>query len=85
MTPFRQGRIKRRMLGVAALVAAALLALPGGASAFDAKLKRYPYLTDLVGTSVIVNWATDISLQNGVVKYGQVGTEACTAHTVAAT
>jgi uncharacterized repeat protein (TIGR01451 family) len=70
------------VLGVAAsIVAASLLALPAGASGYDAKLKRYPYLTDLIGTSVIVNWATDISLQSAVVKYGQVGTETCAAHT----
>ena len=44
-----------------------------GAAAFDAKLKRYPYLTDLVGTSVMVNWATDISATSAVVKYGLAG------------
>ncbi len=72
------------MLGLA-VAATVLLVLPAGASSYDAKLKRYPYLTDLVGTSVIVNWATDISLQTGAVKYGQVGTEACNAHTATAT
>jgi uncharacterized repeat protein (TIGR01451 family) len=84
MRPIGQGWTHRRVLGMAAsIVAAWVLALPGGASGFDAKLKRYPYLTDLVGTSVMVNWGTDISLQNGVVKYGQVGAESCTAHTAA--
>ena len=56
--------------------------LPAGASGYTAQLKRYPYLTDLVGTSVMVNWGTDITAQSGVVKYGRVGAEACDAHTV---
>ena len=71
--------------GVASLVALALLALPTGASAFDAKLKRYPYLTDLVGSSVIVNWATDMSAQSAVVKWGEAGSGSCTANTATAT
>src|SRR5687768_11135697 len=58
----------------AAVVAVVLLILPSGASAaYDVKLKRYPYLTDLVGTSVMVNWATDISFTSGLVKYGPAG------------
>ena len=73
------------MAGIASIVTLALFALPAGSSAFDAKLKRYPYLTDLVGSSVIVNWATDISAQSAVVKWGRVGSESCTANTTTAT
>ena len=78
------GRVLR-VAGAASMVTVALWVLPTGASAFDAKLKRYPYLTDLVGSSAIVNWATDISAQSAVVKWGQVGAESCTANTTTAT
>src|SRR6185503_16723024 len=58
----------------AAMAAVLFMVLPSGASAaFDAKLKRYPYLTDLVGTSVMVNWATDISSTSATVRYGVAG------------
>ena len=67
------------------MVMAVLVMLPASASAYDVKLKRYPYLTDLVGSSVIVNWATDLSAQSAVVKWGQVGSESCTANTTTAT
>ena len=72
-------------LALAMLAAALLLALPAGASGYIAQLKRYPYLTDLVGTSVGVNWGTDRSSINGAVKWGKVGTESCTAHTTVGT
>ena len=63
---------------------AALALLPSGASgAYDAKLKRYPYLTDLVGTSVMVNFGTDITSTSALVKYGPPGN--CTANTSTAT
>ncbi len=55
------------------------------AFAYNPKLRRYPYLTDLVGPYVTINWATDTSSQAGSVTYGQVGSEPCTAHSVAAT
>ena len=68
---------------VLTLVALAL-ALPGVASAYEPQLMRYPYLTDVVGTSATVNWATDRSRTNGRIKYGEVGTESCTARTLTA-
>ena len=75
----------RRVWGITAAMAAVfIVVLPGSASAFDAKLKRYPYLTDLVGTSVMVNWATDISATSAVVKYGLNGST-CNTTTVTAT
>ena len=48
--------VVRRALagGVVASLGAVVLAACGPAP----QLTRYPYLTDLVGTSVIVNWAT---------------------------
>ena len=82
------GRTNARwILGTPALavLVALLLALPAEASGYIAQLKRYPYLTDLVGTSVGVNWGTDRSSINGAVKWGKVGTESCTAHTTVGT
>src|SRR5687767_13718221 len=73
------------MLGMAGVALMVVAALPAAASGYEAQLKRYPYLTDLVGSSVIVNWATDISAQSAVVKWGQLGTESCDAHTTVAT
>src|SRR5688572_18732582 len=69
----------------AAIAAVVVMALPSGAAAaYDVKLKRYPYLTDLVGTSVMVNWATDISATSAVVKYGLPG-GTCDTNSVTAT
>ncbi len=55
------------------------------AAAYDPKLRRYPYLTDLVNGHVAINWATDGSSTIGSVTYGRVGVESCTANSVAAT
>ena len=55
------------------------------AAAYSTKLRRYPYLTDLVGPHVTINWATDNSSTSGYVTYGAVGVEPPTAHSVAAT
>ena len=53
--------------------------------AVSAELKRYPYLTDVVGDAATVNWGTTRLSNQGVLKYGKVGAEACNAHTVATT
>src|SRR5688500_3714516 len=75
----------RRVWGIAAAMAAVLVfALPGSASAYDLKLKRYPYLTDLAGTSATVNFGTDISATSAVVKYGLNGSN-CDTHVATAT
>ncbi len=52
---------------------------------FNPALRRYPYLTDLVGGNVTVNWATDRSNTKATVAYGEVGVESCTARQVPAT
>src|SRR5512134_7380 len=69
-----------------------LMALSGISSASSAPLnsyspalRRYPYLTDVVSSYATINWATDRSESSGGVRYGKVGTEACTAHYVIAT
>ena len=69
------------------LVAGAALAPTPALGAPSSSLTRYPYLTDLVGGSVTVNWATTrTSAVTGSVAIGKLGTEpACASRTVAAT
>lgn len=82
---------RRRVRGriVVAIMAVALgigaVSLPTASATVASSLRRYPYLTDLVGGAVTVNWATTTAVGAGSVAYGRSGTEACTAHTVAAT
>jgi hypothetical protein len=52
---------------------------------YNPALRRYPYLTDAVGSAMTINWATDRSEISGGVRFGKVGAEACTAHYVPAT
>jgi hypothetical protein len=55
---------------------------------FDPKLRRYPYLTDVVGSSATVNWATDRSAATGALKWGTrspVTGGSCTTNSVTAT
>ena len=55
------------------------------AGGYASQLQRYPYLTDLVNSYATINWATDQSNSTGAVRWGKVGSEACTAHYVPAT
>ncbi|MBN2117998.1 MAG: DNRLRE domain-containing protein, partial [Anaerolineales bacterium] len=52
---------------------------------YSSQLRRYPYLTDVVGPYATINWATDRSETSGGVRFGKVGSESCTAHYVPAT
>ncbi len=54
-------------------------------SSYSAALRRYPYLTDVVGSYATINWGTDRSEMSGAVRFGKVGSESCTAHYVTAT
>ncbi|HWC24012.1 MAG TPA: metallophosphoesterase [Flexivirga sp.] len=70
---------------IIAILAAVLVLVGAGtgragsvASAMDAHLSRAPYLTDLVGLGVAVNFATDRSATNATVTYGPVTTSGCT-------
>ena len=77
-----------RPFGAVLLVLASLAAAAASpAAAAVPQLKRYPYLTDLVGTAVTVNWATDRSATTGSASWGAVdGTGACApTNAVAAT
>ena len=65
---------------VLALLALAVCALPSSAVAsYSSSLRRYPYLTDLVKRSVIVNWATTTSITTGTVRYGKASRD-CSGH-----
>jgi len=79
----RQGELWHRFAVILLLVL--LAAAPAAEAAYSSKLKRYPYLTDVVGTSATVNWATDRSASTAVVRYGKVADGSCTADTEAAT
>ena len=61
----------------------------GGAApastSYDPHLTRAPYLTDLVGTGVIVNFATDRSSSSASVLYGAVGSGGSCTPTTAVT
>ena len=76
---------RRSLAACTAVLALLALALPGVASAYAPQLTRYPYLTDVVGTSATVNWATDRSRTNGRIKYGEAGAEPCTARSLTGT
>src|ERR1044071_52265 len=54
-------------------------------SSYHSALRRYPYLTDTVASYATINWATDRSETSGGVRFGKVGSEACSAHYVPAT
>lgn len=76
------GRRARRIVGAAStiLLLAALVQVPSataGAS-FSTHLTRAPYLSDLVGLHVNVNWATDRSATSGSLRWGAVTGGVCT-------
>jgi hypothetical protein len=80
-------RRKGTTVALAALTIATVLSLaPDPArGAPSATLTRYPYLTDLVGRSATVNWATArTSSVTGWVKWGKADSS-CTANATAAT
>jgi len=77
-----------RLLAVfLSLLALWLVAASSGSAAasYSSQLRRYPYLTDVVGPYATINWATDRSQTSGAVRFGKAGSEACTAHYVSAT
>lgn len=67
-----------------ALLIVWLASAPSGRAASSPALRRYPYLTDVVGSYATINWATDRSETAGAVRYGKVGSESCIAHYVPA-
>ncbi len=84
----RNGRLTRAArTGVVSLVVVASLGLVWSpASASSPVLRRYPYLSEVVGNSATVNWATDRSLSTGSATWGVVSGADCTpTNTVNAT
>jgi Calcineurin-like phosphoesterase len=73
-----------RVLGVVlALLCILGLGAQAASAAYRGELRRYPYLSDAIGTGMTVNWATDRTITNGWVKWGGPG-ESCTAHSASA-
>lgn len=62
-----------------------LTASSSPASSFSSALRRYPYLTDVVGSYATINWGTTPLDTAGAVRYGKAGVESCTAHYAPAT
>ena len=83
----RQSTNLRLLAVFLSLLALWLVAASSGSAAasYSSQLRRYPYLTDVVGPYATINWATDRSQTSGAVRFGKVGSEACTAHYVPAT
>jgi hypothetical protein len=77
-------RLPRLLLAVA-LVGGLSLAPPDASASSAQQLRRYPYLTDVVGTYATINWATDRSATTGSVRYGVAGSGSCTTTSVTAT
>jgi uncharacterized repeat protein (TIGR01451 family) len=74
-----------RFFAAAITVVAFFLTVTAAAeSAYAPELRRYPYLTDVVGSSATVNWATNTSQTTGTLKWGPVG-GSCTNNSATAT
>lgn len=59
-------------LGVVVLSGCWVAPPPPNPALFDVHITRAPYLTDLVGTHALVNWATDRSQTTGSLQWGPV-------------
>src|SRR5690349_9604858 len=83
----KQSSNVRLLVGFLSLLALGLIAASSGSASasYSSQLRRYPYLTDAVGSYATINWATDRSQISGAVRFGKVGSESCTTHYVPAT
>ncbi len=90
----RGGRAWRRVVVLLVLVASVASVVawsPGRAAARSAALTRYPYVSEVVGNSATLNWATDTSQSTGSATWGAVSGGSCTptnsvtAHPIAIT
>ena len=80
-----RARLTALLLAVSSIgVIAQIAEAPAARAAVAPQLTRYPYLTDVVQTYATVNFATDRSNTTAKLKYGRVGQESCTAHSVTA-
>ena len=74
----------RCLVVVIVLAGAVTIAFPyvrASAATYAASLKRYPYVSEVVGNSARVNWATDRSQSTGTAKWGSVANGVCTPTT----
>src|SRR5215213_8074873 len=83
MQGFFRFRVKFAILFFSFMALFGISAAPSSTlNSYSPVLRRYPYLTDVVGLYATLNWATDRSENSGMVRYGKAGSESCTAHTV---
>ena len=73
-----------RALFVGMLAVAAQPLFAASSPAAEPQLRRYPYLTDTVGSSATVNWSTERVLTSGTLTWGKAGVESCTTNQAAA-
>ena len=66
------------------LAAGATARAPIARAATAPELRRYPYLTDVVGQYATINWATSRAASTGTVRYGLAG-NSCTTSSATAT
>jgi len=65
------------VLGSAVIVAVVATVHPATAQGASSALTRYPYASEVVGTSATVNWATNRSQSSGSVTWGAVRNGTC--------
>src|SRR5688500_2344436 len=83
MRSYFSSRMKLAIACIALIALFGISATPNSAAAiYSSALRRYPYLTDVVGSYATINSATDRSESSGSVRFGRVGSEACTAQAV---
>jgi Calcineurin-like phosphoesterase/RTX calcium-binding nonapeptide repeat (4 copies)/Purple acid Phosphatase, N-terminal domain len=81
MRPHRRRGTRAAAIALSIVLGGLALAAAEAQGAPHPDLERYPYLTDLVGSSVTVNWATVLG-SGGQVRWGRPGS--CTANSVSA-
>lgn len=76
----RTGRACRCILMVILVAGSMIIVLPivRAQAATAATLTRFPYITDVVGNSVRINWGTDTSQSGGSATWGAVSGGTCT-------
>ncbi len=84
----RNSRIWRSVLVIITMAACVAVVWPSSSAsaATDPALKRYPYISEVVGKSARINWGTDRSQTTGSATWGAVSGGTCTpTNTAAAT
>ena len=66
------------LLMVAAVVAVNWTTSSSSAAAYSSALRRYPYISEVVGNSATLNWGTDRSQTTGGATWGAVSNGSCT-------